>query len=273
MKQFFTLMLTCFLSLAAAQGQILNYVEWGTKSANSDIVDVWLHNDVKLFNSTKFGASYIQFKSSDLGVVDGEDNQGYVVFPAKDLSIYGPKLLASVELSVKVQGKWSGDFDLLVSNNYQTDDPVATVWETINGAMVNTKEWSDSWDDRVLAEVEFNNANYTNAVFAIRVHDPNSNNKAARIYSVSVRDPLATNISSEWGSSISISPNPASDVLRIKGISSEVQISIRDAGGHLVLKKQQSAAGEVNVGSLAKGVYLLIIEEGQNRTVKKFIKK
>ena len=77
---------------------------------------------------------------------------------------------------------------------------------------------------------------------------------------------------------ITLYPNPASDKLKIQlnGIASKWSSSIYDAAGKLVYQQTITAAGnlvEINITTLAKGNYVLILNNGLESFTGKFLKQ
>jgi hypothetical protein len=84
----------------------------------------------------------------------------------------------------------------------------------------------------------------------------------------------STGIESIATSSLSVYPNPATDYIVIDNIFAGTDITISDVSGRTVYK--QTAAGNketLSVASLAKGIYLLTLQTGNNKSVGKIIKK
>lgn len=67
-------------------------------------------------------------------------------------------------------------------------------------------------------------------------------------------------------------PNPANDVLNITGLSGETQFEIHNAVGQLV-KKGKMNDNQVRVSDLAKGVYVITINNAKASESIKFVKK
>lgn len=74
--------------------------------------------------------------------------------------------------------------------------------------------------------------------------------------------------------SLSISPNPAKDVLNIYGTTAGSIASIYSMEGSLILRKKiTSAAGEINISKLASGIYVLHYMYEDKKQVIKFLKQ
>jgi hypothetical protein len=70
--------------------------------------------------------------------------------------------------------------------------------------------------------------------------------------------------------SFSIYPNPASNIINIKGVTLGSKLSIYNVLGKLVLSKTTS--NEIDLERLNRGVYIIKIRSQNNEVVRKFIK-
>lgn len=71
--------------------------------------------------------------------------------------------------------------------------------------------------------------------------------------------------------SITMYPNPTSDYLNIKGLTNETTFKIIDSLGRTIESGSVTlTANDINVNSLSKGVYFLMLNGYESRT---FIKK
>jgi hypothetical protein len=71
--------------------------------------------------------------------------------------------------------------------------------------------------------------------------------------------PSANDIADVKGDNLEVYPNPATDMLHVKGISENVTISMYDATGRLMLRTT-AAKGEtaqISTATLAEGLYFL----------------
>ncbi len=79
--------------------------------------------------------------------------------------------------------------------------------------------------------------------------------------------------SSAFETEVAVFPNPANDKIRVS-ITSIADISMYDYSGRLVFKKANlNSDEELNVSSLPKGLYLLVVQSKSKTTVGKFIKQ
>ncbi len=71
-----------------------------------------------------------------------------------------------------------------------------------------------------------------------------------------------------------IYPNPANDFIQIKGLlpNQEIQITIIDINGNVLLSKITNAAEPIDLSLLSSGIYQLLIEREQTTETKKLIK-
>jgi hypothetical protein len=72
----------------------------------------------------------------------------------------------------------------------------------------------------------------------------------------------------ENNSSVNIYPNPATDIINID-VLKVTSVSIMDLNGKLILRSNQK---QIDVSSLAKGIYSVEIISGNNKVVKKLVK-
>ncbi len=75
---------------------------------------------------------------------------------------------------------------------------------------------------------------------------------------------------------VSVYPNPTSDKIQIQ-LTEKLKIStikVFNIDGKMVkMQKNNSNTAEVNIANLTNGIYLLLIEAGNNKIVMKIIKK
>ena len=71
-------------------------------------------------------------------------------------------------------------------------------------------------------------------------------------------------------SSVSIFPNPSSDIIKVQGLSSSEEYTIYTVLGNVIQKGVVSNDTNIDIRNLASGVYFL---KFKNKSVKKFIKK
>ena len=81
-----------------------------------------------------------------------------------------------------------------------------------------------------------------------------------------------TGIADSEGDQIKIYPNPANTILVIEGLSQEVQVSIYDIQGRLVLKKELRG-NVLDVSSLSSGIYSVVLENNKETIQRKFVKE
>jgi photosystem II stability/assembly factor-like uncharacterized protein len=85
-------------------------------------------------------------------------------------------------------------------------------------------------------------------------------------YSIEFSVETAVSVGSILNQSLAVSPNPASDRLSVNGVAPGTLVSIYDITGQLLLT---SEAGEVNISSLSRGIYLLKVNQKVLRVVVK----
>ncbi|RTZ46323.1 T9SS type A sorting domain-containing protein [Chryseobacterium arthrosphaerae] len=67
-------------------------------------------------------------------------------------------------------------------------------------------------------------------------------------------------------------PNPVNDILNITGLSGETQFEIHNAVGQLV-KNGKTSNNQIHVSELAKGVYVITLNNAKVSESIKFVKK
>ncbi|NMH27482.1 T9SS type A sorting domain-containing protein [Flavobacterium silvaticum] len=71
---------------------------------------------------------------------------------------------------------------------------------------------------------------------------------------------------------LSVYPNPVKDILRISGISGNIQASIFDVNGRLMLNQQINSNG-IDLSSLQNGIYLVKVSDDTGTTTQKVVKQ
>ena len=80
---------------------------------------------------------------------------------------------------------------------------------------------------------------------------------------------ISTSLSEFPESSVSVYPNPVSDILNVSG----EDVSRISVYSHGVLLKEVRDSNAVSVQELAKGVYLVRIRTGSSEIITKFVKQ
>ncbi len=85
---------------------------------------------------------------------------------------------------------------------------------------------------------------------------------------------VITSVSPLSNNSLSIFPNPASEILNIRGITEETTASIYTVNGKLMqANKLFNNNSQININSLSKGIYVVRLQTGKNTVVEKFVKQ
>jgi len=89
-----------------------------------------------------------------------------------------------------------------------------------------------------------------------------------------IENPFATQLGNEEPSSFTVFPNPASSQVKIQlnGIEGDVMMRIYDMRGGLVKVMPINGETDVDVSDLAKGVYVISIDEEKEAIKKQFVK-
>ena len=81
-----------------------------------------------------------------------------------------------------------------------------------------------------------------------------------------------TGVANPENTTITISPNPGSDFIKINGTTDTYQVLIYDSGGRCLIEKQMNANQQLDIKSLQSGIYFLKIPAIDNIKILKFIK-
>lgn len=126
----------------------------------------------------------------------------------------------------------------------------------------NTQKWNDVYDanDNLIESYRYN-WDISNTVWK-------ENTKALYFYSEVI--PFNLNNNSKELLSTKIFPNPASEVINIKSLSSIKTIEMVDMSGKLLLSTNQS---KIKIDGFQKGLYLLNIETDKGKITKRIVIK
>lgn len=129
--------------------------------------------------------------------------------------------------------------------------------------IISTNNGGNSWDTQ--------SAPFQSDIFCISFWDANTGWISGDFGQIAHYN-SNTNTTNPDSPSASISPNPSSDFLNIKGIEGAFQISIYDIGGRCVLNEQTDTGRKIDVQKLANGIYFLKFPSSNKYKVAKFIK-
>lgn len=152
----------------------------------------------------------------------------------------------------------------------------APVWET-SGLSSTSLPLTTAFQ---LFEVDFSNvtAANNNVDFKVRLRftGPNMTLDAGNRVTFNnialdgVQAPLGTN--GNDAIRFTVSPNPFSDVVHIKGLSGDIKYKIFTIDGRLI-KQDKLEDGQINLAKLSKGIYLLLLSSDDKTETKKIVKK
>jgi hypothetical protein len=111
------------------------------------------------------------------------------------------------------------------------------------------------------------------AIYSAELENTSGSFVAASFAAISEFKMGATGMGEYGSSAISIYPNPTNGVLNIDGIDIKSEVRIFNVFGEEVLVKEISASTQINVGSLAKGTYVLRISNENGNTFDKLVIK
>ncbi|GAB5401313.1 MAG: exo-alpha-sialidase [Aureisphaera sp.] len=92
-------------------------------------------------------------------------------------------------------------------------------------------------------------------------------------YKIDISDDVLSNSNNEFEASISVYPNPASEVVTIatKRNTNELEVMIYDALGREVIPLREIRTGTLNISSLSTGVYYIRIKQEGKTAVKRLL--
>ncbi|HEY1031809.1 MAG TPA: DUF4397 domain-containing protein [Flavipsychrobacter sp.] len=77
----------------------------------------------------------------------------------------------------------------------------------------------------------------------------------------------------DGGTTFSVWPNPATDVLHIDGLKGSYNATIYDVTGKMISAVNNSNNSDINISNIGNGVYFIRLENGTNSEVIKFVKQ
>ncbi|MBX2826993.1 MAG: T9SS type A sorting domain-containing protein [Flavobacteriaceae bacterium] len=112
----------------------------------------------------------------------------------------------------------------------------------------------------------------------MHIHEPDELLYAATYgrsaYKMDISDDVLSTESEAFAASIVLHPNPASEIVNISlQEASAHELTIYDSLGRIVMTKQNSTDGTLNVSSLSSGTYYVRIDQGGNSAVKRLLVK
>lgn len=88
--------------------------------------------------------------------------------------------------------------------------------------------------------------------------------------SITVASCSTTGFTENIEETITISPNPASDYIKINGLSNMVNYEVLDISGKILLNGKNNT---IRISELNTGLYFLKIKNGRSSTLQKFVKR
>jgi hypothetical protein len=169
-----------------------------------------------------------------------------------------------------------GVFSITNANETQLTNMMHAVTHTGNGLTPsnNSKSWSFDWTAPV--------AGTGGITFYASLNAADGNNAASGdvIYNTNYTytEDISAGIDNESQANLfNIYPNPANDVLSIEALSSGLyEVKVLDLAGKLILSEQLEGGLEnksINIENLAKGVYIIQIQDKDTQYAKRFIKR
>jgi hypothetical protein len=134
------------------------------------------------------------------------------------------------------------------------------------GGSIMAAHWIDTNDEYI--GIKYQTA--TDSIYGwIRVNCPNSSSCLIKDYSISS---IITGIRDIQTDNWFIFPNPATTYLTVKGIQPSATAEVYDLSGKLILN-QQLNTNQIDIISLAKGLYFLKLTTPEGSVVRKFVRE
>ncbi|MCC2590136.1 T9SS-dependent choice-of-anchor J family protein [Chryseobacterium sp. MFBS3-17] len=191
-------------------------------------------------------------------------NNDWLISPALQLGTSGNELTFWVKSLSSSYGLETYKVGVYVGSGTPTSAADFTI---ISGATPLTAPYPN-WELKT-----YNLDNYSGQMVRVAIQCVSSDNYMFMVDDVKVTTmaPLATNEVRGKDVSVSVYPNPASDVLNIKTKDQIKSITVFDSSGRKV--NVNASDHIVYVKSLTPGTYLIIIETDKTTVTEKFIKK
>ena len=199
-------------------------------------------------------------KMSNYNGSENLENEDWLITPAMNLYSYKDE-----ELSFKSSMKDFGDdncyIDLLYSTNYAgTGNPDDADWSNIT----NEANWSSGnyeWVNSGLVDLSGIEGN--KVYIAFRYDSQAGSGKTWQLDDIAVDGVLISATNDLKKSSFMVYPNPAQNLIQISTPSEkDLNISIYQISGKLVLQNEDKTSRSVNISSLSPGYYLIKISDG-----------
>ncbi len=232
-------------------GAVVNADGWVTYSVIGDLGwHVYIYDDNHFYKMSGY----------DEGATEQED---WFITPAIDLTD-GTTAHLSFSTSTKFDGP---QLQLMASTDYTgSGDPSSATWTELSGLNIGPQDYS--W---VQSNIDL--SSYSGQTVYVGYKYTSNTIDGSAVFQIdSIVASKAASVNSVETPVISLYPNPTVDMIHFNVNSPNNNVQILNNLGQVVLSAQ-NVKNTVNVASLPQGVYSVIIENENGRTVKKFVKK
>ncbi len=207
---------------------------------------------------------------------DGADHatEQWIISPAFSTTGYTG---VSITFDNRIRYTPTQDLELYVSTDFAGDSASfsSATWTQITGLTIDTYNGSDDYDWATTTDAPLNVDNQATVYIAFKYVSSDTEGGNWVVNNVVVNGTGSSNVS-EVNSGLKLFPNPATSVLNISSVSNIRNISVSNVIGQRVVNFNEINTDNysLNVADLAKGVYLINIENVDGTSVvTKFVKK
>ncbi|TLX71047.1 T9SS type A sorting domain-containing protein [Labilibacter sediminis] len=184
-----------------------------------------------------WGWEFVQFKLEDLVDVSGDK--------IVSMDVYSPK-------STYVRLKISNDDE--------------SVFHEVDADIMQSDTWETLFFD--LTDVDLSDADYNTLTFFI---DGGNGDDPQTYYIDDLKGPFvksATGIFNAKVETLTVSPNPATNVIRVAGVNSADVVEVYNTVGEKV-KEMPAGDGTISIADLSSGIYIVKVNEATAKIIKK----
>ena len=193
------------------------------------------------------------------------DNEDWLLSPILNMDDYQNEIF-----NFFTAQNYSGpQLEVLYSTNYPGggEDPNGSDWTTLDAELSN-----GSWEWTASGDIDLSGVIGENVTLAFKYTSTNSAAAAWEVDNVMLLGEYEVGIQHNEPLQLSIYPNPAKDLIRLKTNESGI-IRIVSLTGEIVLEKSVNATENINVDALASGLYIVkfIADRNNLSTISKLI--
>ena len=187
--------------------------------------------------------------------------------------------ISDISITLDNRGRYNPyqNIEVYVSTDFAGDSASfsSATWTQITGLTIDTYNGSDDYDWATTTDAPLNVDNQATVYIAFKYVSSDTEGGNWVVNNVVVNGTGSSNVS-EVNSGLKLFPNPATSVLNISSVSNIRNISVSNVIGQRVVNFNEINTDNysLNVADLAKGVYLINIENVDGTSVvTKFVKK